>query len=107
MTNSTDTKTSDIVYEETEKPYEETTVDVVDDFKPEELGVALSTRDLTNLILQNPKIKQAVIILVTDDDDHVEFKGHFYDNAVLLNNICKDYKAKIYSEVFSDRPEED
>ena len=81
----------------------EAEVEIVDEFPNETEGVALSLRDLTSMILDNPHVKQGIVILITDNDDHTEFKGHFYDNAALMSGILKDYKAKIFSEIFSDR----
>tara|TARA_R100001244_G_scaffold25113_3_gene25520 strand:- start:28386 stop:28691 length:306 start_codon:yes stop_codon:yes gene_type:complete len=78
-------------------------VELVDDFEDESGNVQLSLEDLTGMMLSHPSVKQAMVILISDDHDVVEFKGHFYDNAALLSGIMKDYKAKIYSEIFSDR----
>lgn len=64
--------------------------------------VALSLKDLSSMIIDHPSVKQGIIILITDDDDLTELKGHFYDNAALLSGIMKDYKARIFSEIFSD-----
>lgn len=77
-------------------------VEVVEKFEDAVDGVPLSLKDLATMVLDHPSVKQGVVILITDNDDFAEFKGHFYDNASLLSSILRDYKAKIYAEVFAD-----
>lgn len=54
-----------------------------------------------NAIVSSSKVKQAFMVVLTEDDEIVRTKGHFYDNATLLNSILGDLKEKIYLEIFS------
>ena len=81
---------------ETISPEKDVEVEIVEKFDNEVEGTSLSLKELTDLVLDHPKVKQGIVILITDNDDYARFKGHFYDNASLLSGILKDYKAKIY-----------
>lgn len=68
-----------------------------DDEKSTEAMVA----SVLDSIVSSKKVKQAFMVVLTDDDEIVRTKGHFYDNAALLNSILGDLREKIYLEIFS------
>ena len=62
---------------------------------------AESASNMIESILSDDRVVQAFVMIMTEDDEIVRTKGHFYDNATLLNSILGDFKEKIYLDIFS------
>lgn len=63
-----------------------------------------STSDLSvklESILADGNVVQAFLVVLTEDNEYVRTKGHFYDNAALINSILSDFREKIYLDIFS------
>lgn len=61
--------------------------------------------DQVRSVVDNPRIKQAIVVMIGDDDEVVEFKGHWYDNAKLMNILVKTYRKRVFRDIFDDTPD--
>lgn len=58
-------------------------------------------KELEKLVLENANVKLAAVIFTVGDDPEPQVlrKGHFYDNAMMVNQVMNAYRAKAAVEL--------